>query len=53
MLNLWSKIVVDDTLPFLPTGQLFGVSTGNKCALWPALLEKAVRVGSSYIATTW
>ena len=35
-------------LPFLATGQLFGVSTGKKHVLWPPLIEKAVS-GHGYI----
>ncbi|KAF8526006.1 hypothetical protein BU17DRAFT_41274 [Hysterangium stoloniferum] len=37
----WRKVVIDDTLPFSPTGQLLGVSTGKKQVLWPPLIEKA------------
>lgn len=34
--------VIDDSLPFLPNGQLVGVFTGGNQILWPPLIEKAV-----------
>ncbi|KAF8589518.1 cysteine proteinase [Ramaria rubella] len=37
----WRKTVIDETLPFLETGQLLGVSTGQKQVIWPPLIEKA------------
>lgn len=40
--HLPSPQVIDDSLPFLPNGQLVGVFTGGNQILWPPLIEKAV-----------
>ena len=36
-------IDIDDKLPTYPDGTLMCMSTGSKSALWPSLVEKAVR----------
>ncbi|KAF9653758.1 cysteine proteinase [Thelephora ganbajun] len=35
------RIVIDDTLPVSPNGDVLSLSTGSSNALWPRLLEKA------------